>query len=67
MKKFIFTSVFILALLSTSCSNDSDDDLAPPPPPQSNDVTYTGTVKAIIDGNCLSCHTNPPVNSAPIS
>ena len=68
MKKIILTSVFILALLSTSCSNDSDDDIGPiinDPPP--NEVTYSGTVKSIISNNCLDCHTNPPVNNAPMS
>jgi hypothetical protein len=31
-----------------------------------SDVTYTGTVKAIIDGKCLGCHSNPTKNDAPM-
>lgn len=29
-------------------------------------VTYNGGVKSIIDNNCISCHTNPPINGAPM-
>ncbi len=66
MKKFIFPFVLSVALFLTSCSNDSDDNIASPPLPNS-DVTYAGTIKAIIDNNCLNCHTSPPVNGAPIA
>jgi mono/diheme cytochrome c family protein len=66
MKKFKFLTALIILLIFTSCSSDSadddDDNMGPPVDP----VTYSGTVKAIIDGNCLGCHTNPPVNSAPM-
>ena len=30
-------------------------------------VTYDANVKSIIDSNCIFCHSNPPVNGAPIS
>lgn len=30
-------------------------------------VTYDANVKSIIDNNCIFCHSNPPVNGAPIS
>tara|TARA_R110001583_G_scaffold412_4_gene3861 strand:+ start:2918 stop:3274 length:357 start_codon:yes stop_codon:yes gene_type:complete len=67
MKNFIQLSAVTLSfLLLTACSNSSDDDIGPIDPPINNDITYTGTVKAIIDSNCLGCHTNPPVNGAPM-
>lgn len=52
----------LLIFVVTSCSSDSDDMTNP-----IEDVTYSGTVKNIIDGNCLGCHTEPPVNGAPMS
>ncbi len=70
MKKFMLLFVIMFSLFLTSCSNDSDDDTGPiinDPPPSNDPVTYTNTVKAIIDSNCLNCHTNPPVNSAPMA
>lgn len=66
MKKITFLSAILLTFIFVSCSNDSDDDMTPPPPPPNN-VTYTNTVKAIIDGSCLNCHGNPPTNNAPMS
>lgn len=59
MKK-IFILSFVFLLFITSCTSE-DDDMDPLPV---NKVTYTETVKAIIDNNCLNCHINPPVNGA---
>ena len=56
-----FTIVFII-----SCTNDSENDLIDNTPLPSI-VTYTNTVKSIIDNNCLDCHINPPINDAPMS
>ncbi len=59
--------IYLLAvLLSLSCSYNSEDDLidATPIPDL---VTYDSDIKSIIDNNCISCHSNPPVNGAPIS
>ena len=64
MKKLIF--ILSLLIVTISCSSDSDDGMSPTPTPIT-DVTYTGTVKAIIDGNCLNCHGNPTSNNAPMS
>lgn len=65
MKK---TSLFLtfLTLSIFGCTNTSMEDLieAEPPPLL---VTYTTQVKTIIDNNCIACHSNPPVNGAPIS
>ena len=52
--------IVITLVVALSCSSDSDD-----PIPPSGPVTYDGAVKAIIDGQCLACHIDPPVNGAP--
>ncbi|WP_457610626.1 hypothetical protein [Lutibacter sp.] len=51
--------ILLVILLFTSCTNE-DNNL----PIEDNNITYTNTVKAIIDTNCLSCHTSPPINGA---
>lgn len=51
-------------VLVSSCTNDSSSDLA-----GSNDIdniTYTNTIKSIIDNNCISCHAATPINGAPM-
>ena len=66
MKNYLKFSVFTFCLLLiVSCSNDDDTELITPP--TNGDVTYSNTVKAIIDNNCLNCHVNPPINGAPMS
>lgn len=50
-------------LLLISCSNNSTDDLIEPAPLT---VTYNGQVKAIIENNCIFCHSDPPQNFAPM-
>lgn len=56
----------IVITISFNCSYNSEDDLidATPIP---NVATYNNNVKSIIDNNCISCHSNPPINGAPIS
>ena len=69
MKNYIFITIVFLALLSVSCSSDSDNGpmspVVPEPEPDPN-VTYSGTVKAIIDSNCITCHGDPLANGAPM-
>jgi hypothetical protein len=59
--------LFIIALLTTllSCTNDSTSDITTP---ANNSVTikYSTDIASIISSNCLSCHTSPPVNGAPM-
>ncbi len=62
MKKLLILPILILLFIITSCSSGSEDDMNPPV----NDVTYAGNVKAIIDGACLNCHTDPLANGAPM-
>ncbi len=59
MKKLFILPIFLL--LVTSCSSESEDDIPV------NKVTYTGTIKGIIDNNCLNCHIDPPINGASMS
>jgi len=61
MKKFLILSTFLLLYIFTSCSSSNDDDMNP-----LTDITYNGAIKTIIDSNCLICHSNPPVNGAPM-
>jgi len=63
MKKYvIYLMTFLLFVGFSACSNDNGDDLQNPDP-----ITYTNDVKAIIDANCLNCHSDPPSNQAPIA
>ena len=62
--KFIFCLTVLL--FSYNCSYVSEDDLIDTTPlPET--ITYQDNVKTIIDNNCISCHSNPPINGAPIS
>ena len=63
MKRIIPNVIVVTTLfLALSCSSDSDDPMPPTGP-----VTYEDAVKAIIDGQCLACHIDPPVNGAPFA
>ena len=66
MKIQLVLPILLLLFFVTSCSSGSEDEVIIKPP-SGSDVTYTGTVKAIIDGACLDCHDNPPSNGAPTS
>lgn len=67
MKKNTFLiSAFVLGtVLVSSCTNDSSDDLSGIN--GLDEVTYTNTVKSIIDTHCISCHAATPINGAPMS
>lgn len=65
-KRKYYLPILVLIFAASSCANDSQDDLIYQMQiPQL--VTYTNSVKAIIDNNCIGCHSNPPVNGAPYS
>ncbi|WP_369998773.1 hypothetical protein [Winogradskyella sp.] len=64
MKKI---AVLCILLISTfSCSYNSEDDLTEEVLIE-NFVTYESDIKPIIDNNCISCHSNPPINGAPMA
>ena len=66
MKNLKILSMLFFLTVFVSCSSDSADDDTPTPP-VNTDVTYSENVKPIIDGACIRCHSNPPVNGAPMS
>ena len=68
MKKCsILFACIVVGFSIISCTNHSESDLLEPmPDPEPDLVTYVDDVKVIIDNNCLSCHSNPPVNGAPV-
>ena len=67
MKKRILALVFVSTVMVTglfSCYNDNSEDLYPLPPITSCDtanVTYTNTIKSIVDNQCatVGCHNGP--------
>ncbi len=61
MKKIWIPLTLCVALMIVSCSTDEETEMQPV-----NDVTYSGTVKAIIDANCTTCHGDPILNGAPM-
>ncbi len=65
MKRIILLLIFNLAIFS-SCTNVSEDDLIVKTP-QPVLTTFNDDVKVIIDNNCIVCHSNPPVNGAPVA
>ncbi|RKS02200.1 hypothetical protein [Flavobacterium sp. 102] len=67
MKKntILISFLFLGTVLVSSCSNDSSADLSGID--ELDEVTYTNTVKSIIDNNCIMCHAATPVNGAPMS
>ena len=67
MKKntFLISILLLGTVLVSSCSNDSSDDLSGNI--DLDEVTYTNTVKSIIDNNCIMCHAATPINGAPMS
>ena len=65
MKKNLLIPLLIVFFLMVSCTNDSVNDLTEDI--AITNVTYTNSIKSIIDNNCLSCHSNPPTNYAPMS
>ena len=59
-----------------SCAYDSEDDLIVIENNGSDGeredqtesvITYENTIKAIVDSNCISCHSSPPRNGAPFA
>lgn len=63
MKTKLYLYLPLFALLF-SCSENSTDDLVNITLPAT--VTYSNSIKTIIDNNCISCHNSPPVAGAPM-
>lgn len=63
-------NVLQIILLSSTmfflcCTAVSEEDLVDATPLPVI-VTYNENIKPIIDNNCISCHSNPPQNAAPM-
>lgn len=65
MKLIKSLTFFSSILIITSCTSDSESDLTNNTPINEN-VTYTGTIRNIIDNNCIMCHGTTPTNGAPM-
>ena len=67
MKKILYFPLLISfgIVFVIGCTNDSSSDLNDIN--QFDEVTYTNTIKSIIDNNCIPCHATVPVNGAPMS
>lgn len=67
MKKIsiVFTIITATVLLLNSCYRDSEEGLYRfvPASCDTTNITYSGTVSAIISSNCLSCHNTGSANS----
>ena len=67
MKKILIIAVGVTFTFLQSCSSDSDEDFDLINDSINTKVTYTNSIKPIIDANCISCHGTPPINNAPMS
>ena len=63
ISKLVILPLFILCMFS--CSYDSESDLIDAIDPEII-VTYTDNVQPIIQSACIGCHSDPPVNGAPV-
>jgi uncharacterized membrane protein len=64
MKNKTLLQLIFVSFLLLSCTNDSTSDLI------DNDIeqiSYTNSIKSIIDNNCVVCHASTPINGAPMS
>lgn len=66
MKRIIYILPLFALFITVSCSNESPSDLTIPQPIQPAVLKYTTNVRPIIESNCIPCHTDPPVNGAPM-
>lgn len=74
--KFTLYFLAVSFTIFTFISCDDDEDMAnggdPDPTTDTNPIpdqtsTYSEHVAAIMSNNCISCHSNPPVNGAPMA
>lgn len=67
MKKLL-CAASLTGLFLFSCATDSIEDLVEPSVSEpENPVNYTENIQSILSNNCTFCHSDPPVNGAPIS
>lgn len=67
MRKLLYATC-LTGLFLFSCATDSIEDLLEPSVLEpENPVNYTENIQSILTNNCTFCHSDPPVNGAPIS
>ena len=66
MKRIKTCVLTVLILIAMGCTNDSDSDLLNNTP-ENELVTYTETIKSIMDQKCNNCHGAVFTNGAPMS
>lgn len=76
MKKIysIFTLILLLTALGCSSSDNNEGVMVPDPTDDGNNgndpdpgsISYAADIRPIIQSNCVSCHGDPPTNSAPM-
>ncbi len=66
MQNYLFQLTTICLFFLLSCANNTLDDVTEELETTPEIVTYID-VKPIVSGNCISCHSNPPQNGAPMS
>jgi hypothetical protein len=64
MKNKIYILLIFSCITFNSCTTDSVSDLEET---EVTIITYTTTIKGIIDNNCIRCHATVPVNGAPMA
>ncbi len=65
MKKKNIYPIYAILIVLFGCTNASENDLIDQTElPEL--VTFVNDVQPIINNNCISCHTNPPENGAPM-
>lgn len=65
MKTKFFPVICIILLIFQSCTNDSESDLMDTN--TQGTITYTNSIKPIMDNNCNFCHGNILTSGAPMS
>ena len=65
--KNIISITALIGIFFISCTSDSESDLTEPDSDPDAPVSYEANIKQIIAGNCLGCHSDPPVNGAPFA
>jgi len=68
MKQKIFSTGTLIAILlvTSSCYYDNEEALYPSLSSScdTNNITFSGVISAILTDNCLSCHSNAAASSA---
>lgn len=57
--------IYVILMILFGCTNASEEDLTNQTE-LPDVVTFVNDVQPIINNNCVSCHTNPPENGAPM-